>query len=650
MTFRVLMKQAGLGAVIVIYLATSASVWAQGSVKVRKVVRGPDVEGEATSAAKPSKKEEPEVPEVPVPETTKADADSAVAAAFAKLSDVTVTGKSHKDDIRALKIFYGNRSGAGLWVTNDGFNAKAKAVINEIKNADEWGLEASAFDLPEELAAQSAADVQGAAEVKLSLAALKYARYAAGGRVDPQSLSRILDLTPPVRDPSTVIEALAIREETDSYLRGLHPKHEPFKNLKVALAKARGPVVKDEPVDPALLVKLPSGKSMKPGADHPDVALLRKRLKVPADTGALETLFDPKLADAVKVYQKEKGLKADGVLNQQTRNALNAEGEVKKPEPQQVIQRIILNMERWRWMPEDMGSFYVWNNIPEYVTRIMKNGSEIHKERIIVGQPSWPTPSFSAKMEFVIFHPEWGMPDGIKMKELLPRIQNSGGGFFDQLFGGGGGSVIRAYGLRVSYRGRIVDPDSINWSNADLRNYSFVQPAGAKNPLGIVKFRFPNKHDVYMHDTPERELFSRSSRALSHGCIRVNNPKRFANILLAEDRGWSEGRVDQALAGGESITLEKPMPVHITYFTVAADADGKLSSYGDVYGHDSRLSAALTGKAIYFNTPRDAPSDDVAISGEDISGSATSGTSGKKKKSKKSEDSVADILENVFLN
>ena len=654
MTIEVSTKQIGFGAAIVIYLAAIGGAWAQGAVKVRKVVRSPDTGVEAPAGERAGKKEtpskEPAIPEVPVPEAAKADADPIVVAAFAKLADATITAKSHKDDIRALKIFYGNRSGAGLWVASDGFSGKSKAVIEEIRKAEAWGLEASAFDVPEPPVAQSAADVLGAAEVRLSLAALKYARHAAGGRIELQALSRILDLAPPVRDPSAVIDALSAREEADSYLRGLHPQHEKFKNLKAALAKARGPIEKEEPVDPALLVKLPAGKSMKPGADHADVALLRKRLKVTADAGVAETLFDPKLADTVKAYQKDKGFKADGVLNQQTRNALNSEGEARKPEPAQVIQRIVLNMERWRWMPVDMGSVYVWNNIPEFMTRVMKDGKEIHKERIIVGQPTWPTPVFSANMEFVIFHPEWGMPDGIKMKELLPRLQKSGGGFFDQLFGGGGGSVIRAYGLRVSKNGRVVDPDSINWGDADLRSYSFVQPAGAKNPLGLVKFRFPNKHDVYMHDTPERELFSRSARALSHGCIRVNNPHRLAEILLAEDRGWSDGRVSQALAGGENITLEKPMPVHMTYFTLMADADGKLSSWGDIYGHDSRLSAALTGKAIYFNTPRSAEPDEVAVSGEDAPAPAGGSPSGKKKKSKKSDDSVADILENVFLN
>lgn len=640
------MKFVALVAVLFGSFASQNAARAQDAEKAQKNSTGSQSESKSSSAAP---KAEPAVPEVPVPVAAKSDADPVVASTFAKLADVTLTGKANQDDLRALKIFYGNRSGPGIWVTSEGFNGKAKAVIDEMKKAEEWGLEASAFAVTDSPAAQSAPDVLGLAEANLSLAALKYARYASGGRLELSTLSRILDMAPPVRNPSTVIDTLASRDDASAYLLSLHPQHAQFKLLKEALLKARGPVEKDEPTDPALLIKIPAGKTLKPGADHADVALLRKRLKVAAEPGVAETVYDAKLVEAVKAYQLAKGLKADGLLAQATRKELNAEGAVKKPEPAQVVQRIILNMERWRWMPEDLGSFYVWNNIPEYVTRIKKNGEEIHKERIIVGQPSWPTPIFSAKMEFVIFHPEWGMPDGIKMKELLPRIQKSGGGFFDQLFGGGGGgSVIRAYGLRVSYNGRMVDPDSVNWSSADLRKYSFVQPAGAKNPLGVVKFRFPNKHDVYMHDTPDRSLFSQSSRALSHGCIRVNNPRRFAEILLGEDRGWSPGRVEQAQGAGENITLEKSIPVYMTYFTALAEAGGKVSTYGDVYGHDSRLAAALTGKPIYFNTPRDtSSSDDVVATGDE----PVSGGPGKnKKKAKKSEDSVADILENVFMN
>ncbi len=357
-----------------------------------------------------------------------------------------------------------------------------------------------------------------------------------------------------------------------------------------------------------------------------------------ADAGAKDTLYDAKLVDAVKSYQKEKGLDANGSLNQATRTALNSEGEAKKPNPTRDTQRILINMERWRWMPENLGEYYVWNNIPEYTVRLFDKNEQVFREKIIVGQPTWPTPVFSADMLYVIFNPEWGMPDGIKMKELKPRLQASGGGFFDSLFGGGGGSVIRAYGLRVSYNGRPVDPDSVDWGSANLSQYSFVQPAGAKNPLGVVKFRFPNKHDVYMHDTPERELFARSSRALSHGCIRVNNPTYFARLLLDHDRKGGQSTGDA--------TLNTPIPVHITYFTAMVDENGKVSTFGDIYGHDSRISNALGGKSLPYEAPPAEPMETSSVASD--SEAAVAPSDWQEKGQEKPRDRAGHHPERVF--
>jgi murein L,D-transpeptidase YcbB/YkuD len=203
-------------------------------------------------------------------------------------------------------------------------------------------------------------------------------------------------------------------------------------------------------------------------------------------------------------------------------------------------------------------------------------------------------------MKTIVFNPSWGVPDGIKAKELKPRLQRAGGGgFFDQLFGGGGGgAVIRAYGFTAYRDGRPVDPDSIDWSSADLRQYSFIQPPGGENPLGFVKFMFPNSHDVYMHDTTQRSLFAQSRRPFSHGCIRVNDPMRFAEVLMEQDKGWSRERVAAARRSSETITLDNHIWVHNVYLTTWIDDDGKVLNFGDVYGLDNRVSQALGGRAI----------------------------------------------------
>ncbi len=494
-------------------------------------------------------------------------------------------------------------------------------MIAEIGKADQWGLEAKAFSLPDAAAALADADAQGGAEAQLTLAALTYARFAKGGRARPLSISQMIDLTPPVRDPNTVLTDLETNSDVAAFLTGLHPKHEQFQRLRGELVKRLGPVEPPAPVDAALLVKLPAdGATIKPGSLHPDIALLRKRLKQPASFAGEETLYDDKLAEAVKAFQTAKGLKVHGQLNKRTRTALNREGDGEEKENPRDTQRVVINMERWRWMPEDLGQMHVVNNVPEYVTRTFKDGKVIFKEKIVVGLPNWPTPTFSAEMKTIVFNPSWGVPDGIKAKELKPRLQKAGGGgFFDQLFGGGGGgaSVIQAYGFTAYRNGRPVDLNSVNWASADLRQYSFIQPPGAQNPLGFVKFMFPNTHDVYMHDTTQRHLFAQSKRPYSHGCIRVNDPMRFAEVLLEQDKGWGADRAAQARRSSETVTLDNHIWVHNVYLTMWAEDDGKIVNFGDVYGLDNRVSQAIGGSGVRSIDTREADVETASISDAD---------------------------------
>jgi murein L,D-transpeptidase YcbB/YkuD len=525
-----------------------------------------------------------------------------LAAALKRLQDGAFAANYAKDDVAAAEQFYSARKDP-LWIAGTGFNDRAKALITEIGKAEHWGLDTRAFPLPDASATLADADAQGSADAQLTLAALTYARHAKGGRVRPLSISQMLDLTPPVRDPNTVLKDLDAASDAAGYLTGLHPKHEQFQRLRAELVKRLGPVEPPAPVDEALLVKLPArGPTVKPGSLHTDIALLRKRLKLPASFAGEETLYDEKLSEAVKAFQTEKGLKASGQLNNRTRVALNREGDRDEAaDNPRDTQRLVVNMERWRWMPDDLGATHVLNNVPEYATRTYKDGKVIFEEKIIVGLPDWPTPSFSAEMKTIVFNPSWGVPDGIKAKELKPRLQRAGGGgFFDQLFGGGGGgaSVIRAYGFTPYRNGRPVDPSSVDWSTADLRQYSFIQPPGAQNPLGFVKFMFPNTHDVYMHDTTQRHLFAQSRRPYSHGCIRVNDPMRFAEVLLEQDKGWSADRAVAARRSSETITLDNHIWVHTMYFTTWVKDDGKVVNFGDVYGLDSRVSQALGGRAV----------------------------------------------------
>ncbi len=483
-------------------------------------------------------------------------------------------GQAARGERAALATFYESRQHKPLWVTATGLSASAEKVIAEIRAADDWGLKASDFNVP--TLAVAGGDAERAdAEVELGLAVLKYARFARGGRLDPRSLTKFLDRSPPVLEPQAVLEQIAAAPDASVWLRGQHPQHPQFERLR---QKYLGMVRSSRTV--ADVAKMPKGPVLEPGARHADIALVRARLGVAAT--AENDIYDEVLEQKVIAFQTERELKVrNGKIDAATRQALNSIefGSAR---------RLLANMEQWRWMPDQLGSYYVWVNIPDFVIRVVQNGKVIHSERIVVGKADTQTPIFSDAMEQIIFHPFWGVPDSIKRNELQPNLA-------------AGGAILARQGLKVQYRGRDIDPSTVDWQSADMRHFHIYQPPGATNVLGVVKFRFPNKHDVYFHDTSQKNLFSASVRMFSHGCMRVQNPLRLAELLLAHDRNMSRERV-QALASpgapkDNQINLTNRFPVHITYFTAAVDDDGKTTYRNDIYGHEERIALALEGKA-----------------------------------------------------
>ena len=433
---------------------------------------------------------------------------------------------AEREDRAALAKFYEARQYEPAWMTTSGVGRAGQAVMAELVKADAWGLEASAFRLramPVGTAELSRAD-RASLDVAISLAVLKYARHARGGRMDPNSLSKYIDRKPPLADPARVIDEAAKAAEADAYLRSLHPQHAQFERLRQKyLALARGqPMAQVEAAAPA-------DDKANPG---------RKK----AATG-------PEIPSA---------------------------------------RRLLVNMEQWRWMPESLGDYYVWVNIPEYTMRVVRGGKVIHTERVIVGKTDTQTPTFSDEMEQVIFHPFWGVPDSIKRADIQPSLAR------------GSSRVLERYNLRIQSGGRDIDPESVDWASADMRKFHVYQPPGSGNALGIVKFRFPNKHDVYMHDTPTKTLFNAPVRTFSHGCMRVRDPQRLAELLLAEDQGWPANRIAAAIDTGPQnnhVNLKRKIPVHVTYFTAAVEDDGKLKLFPDIYDHESKVTLALDGKA-----------------------------------------------------
>jgi murein L,D-transpeptidase YcbB/YkuD len=520
----------------------------------------------------------------------------------------TATRKVQKD---ALLDYYAVPDQRLLWVDETGLSERAKIAMAEIGKADDYGLRASDYSLPDP-ASFNAADAKARewladAEVKVSYAVLNYAKDARGGRLQPLRLSKNLDPSLALPDPAEVIASIAIRSDPAAYLRSFQPDQPQFEALRQKLIELKGGKV--EEAKPAI-VTIPDGPALKLGMEHEQVALLRKRLDLPA--GADETKFDEAVLDAVRQFQSSRGSFADGIVGPGTRRLLNGGQRAVEPVGSQArIRRILVNMERWRWLPHDLGPFYVTVNIPEFTLRVVEERETIHSARVVAGKTNTQTPVFSDEMETIVFNPYWNVPNSIKNEEIAPYFGQGGGGFFG---GGWDTSVLRRHGLRIKYGNRDIDPDAVDWSRNNLRNFDLVQPPGPGNVLGKVKFLFPNSHDVYMHDTPQKHLFNNTVRAESHGCMRVQHPDQVAELLLKHANGWSAARVQSALHGGPDIqvALDRKIPVYITYFTLRVNEDGSFSTFNDLYGHDSRMSAALDGRGI--------PVDDFALSNEVVAG------------------------------
>jgi len=444
-------------------------------------------------------------------------ADPVVAAIRLKLADPGLRKDANPDDLAALAAFYGMTTGSPLWMTEMGFTAKGQAALFEIEKADDWGLSAAAFELPQAGDLPASLEAQALAEIKLDLAILKYARFARGGRLNPSKISDLFDQVPPLRDPKTVMSEIAAADAPDAYLRSLHPKHEQFERLRQALLAARARV----------------------------------------DAGGKPA------ANAVE------------------------------------IRRLIINMERWRWMPEDLGAVYVWNNSPEFMLYVVKDGKTIYSDKTLVGTIGYATPVFSADMKTIVFNPDWIAPETVVTENLLPPLRSENY------------SILKIHKLSVSYQGNPVNPTKVDWGRVNILNYTFSQKAGPDNVLGKVKFLFPNKHTVYMHDTlpVRRKYFQKPMRAIGHECVRMEKPDKFAEVLLAEDKGWPAGQVQDLLdhSTNSPVTIDHEIPVHMTYFTAVVDEAGKVATFVDLYGLDNKLATALFGNATGFPLPPPEP-------------------------------------------
>ena len=278
-------------------------------------------------------------------------------------------------------------------------------------------------------------------------------------------------------------------------------------------------------------------------------------------------------AAAIKVFQEHHAIPPTGVVDAATKAAMKVPIEAR-------IQQVKINMERWRWMPDDLGARHFLVNIPYFHLMARENGKAVKDIRVVVGKPGHNTPIFSSNMETVVFSPYWNIPDSIVEGETAPAMAR------DPSYLARNNMEI----LRVGSGGAaVVNPSEVNWDDpAELKQLAFRQRPGPKNALGHVKFLFPNDYDVYLHDTPADQLFARPGRAFSHGCVRVEEPEALAQYVLRDDSTWTESKILAAMHSGDEqhVKLKTPIPVHIVYFTAWVDANGGLHFQPDIYGYD----------------------------------------------------------------
>ena len=412
------------------------------------------------------------------------------------------------------------------------------------------------------------------AELAMSGAVMRYARHAQQGRVTPSEVSSFVDISRPDMDRAAVLEAVAVSANPRAVLGAFHPTHAGYRALREELkARLLSTEVTEEPV------LVDGGKVLRPGQTDDRVAQMRVRLGLAETLDDASTKYDKALVDAVEAFQRENGLTVDGIVGPQTISVLNgAQGAS--------ITDIIVNMERWRWLPRDLGDHHVFVNIPEYHLDVVSDGRTVFETRVIVGTIKTQTPVFSDEMEHLVVNPSWNVPVSIAKRSILPAVQNDPTYVSRRNF--------QVY-MRAGGRYHAVEAESIDWTNVSAGDVRFRQRPGGGNALGDIKFMFPNRHAVYLHDTNSRGLFRRTTRALSNGCVRVENPVDFSDALLRLEERWSASSVQSLIRRGREaqMNLDRHIPVHLAYFTVAASEGGDLRRHEDVYGHDRRMKSLL---------------------------------------------------------
>lgn len=489
-----------------------------------------------------------------------------------------LAAEASSDD--AVAAFYRARSYAPIWTGADAVGRRS-ALLAALARATDHAIPASRYDVAALVAALEGARTEGdraRAEMMLTRAFLAYASDLKTGFLDPRKVdpSVVREIVHP--DPADLLRAITTGEPK-RVMRDLAPRAPQYAQLmraKIAL-EARMAQGGWGPVVPT--------KALGPGDSGPAVVALRDRLvRMGYMAQSATQTYDSRIQAAVQQFQLDHGLIADGKAFEGTLQEINIG-------PEQRLKSIVVAMERMRWMGDaPLGDRHIWVNQPDFTAKIVDHGKVTFETRAVIGKnvPDQHTPEFSDVMEYMVINPSWGVPRSIIVKEYLPLLQRNPNAV----------SHLQV----IDGRGRVIPRGAVDFAAYSARSFPFGlrQPPSDGNALGKVKFMFPNPHNIYLHDTPAKNLFSHEVRAYSHGCIRLADPFDFAYALLAVQTDDPKGLFESHLKTGRETTvmLEKPVPVHLVYFTAFPGAKGQMTYRRDIYGRDAGLFQALEAAGV----------------------------------------------------
>ena len=482
-----------------------------------------------------------------------------------------------------LNEFYSSLQYRPLWVNPLGPIPKAVQWRNFLQTADQEGLEPTRYHpvaIAEHWQSEDPWEL-ASLDILLTDAFLRYSVDVSHGHLEPGDVDALWNIPRTKPDPLELLRSTLVKADFDAAVRELAPPHRGYQRLRHALAQYQELARQGgwPPID--------SGPWLEYGIANPEVAFLRKRLMNVGDLQLRpvrdELIFDRALKHAVERFQVRHGVKMDGIVGPATRAAMNV--PVSKR-----IEQIKLNMDRWRWLPRELGKRYIMVNTAGYELIAMEDNTPIFTMWVIIGTPERQTPVISGMLHSVVFNPYWTVPPTILYEDMLPAQRRNP-------------NFLSSRGIRVftnQRNGEELDPRTIDWNKVEKKPFPYVlrQDPGATNPLGRIKFLFSNKYNIYLHDTPRQRLFNHTERAFSSGCVRVEKPLQLAEFILAADSDWDRNRITETINSGEvrKVKVAERIPVYLVYWTAWVAEDGAVFFRPDVYEVDHKKGQALSPK------------------------------------------------------